>query len=140
MPSFRLPDDLAARQLRRRSAKACVELYRIPGEDVAGTLERRERRPQRALELLADAFGRPAVGAMDRSDYARLAKQENLVVANAENLAGDALRVIGGEIDRKRRDLFRRHLLHALNPHLFLWCIHWDRIDHARPGKGRYAI
>src|SRR5262249_57243855 len=70
--------------------KAFVELYRIPGEDVAGTLERRERRPQRALELLADAVGRPAVGAMDRTDYARLAEQENLVLAYAGHLAADA--------------------------------------------------
>src|SRR5213078_2248176 len=92
------------------------------------------------LELLADIFRRPAVGAMDCANHAGLAKQENLVVTHAENLTGDSLGAIGGQIDRKRRNLFRRHLLHALNPHLFLWSIHRDRIDHACPSKWRDAI
>src|SRR5262249_56277378 len=112
--------------------KAFVELYRIPGEDVARTLERRERGPKRALELLGDTVGRPALRAMDRTDHARLIEQKNLVVAHAENLAGDALGAIGGEINRKRGDLFRRHLLHCLYPPLFLWSVHGNRIDHAR--------
>src|SRR5260370_33955744 len=77
---------------------------------------------------------------MGRTARARLVDKQKLGVAHAENLAGDALGAIGGEINRKRGDLFRRHLLHALYPHLFLWSVHRNRIDHARPSKRRDAI
>src|SRR6266852_6070682 len=89
--------------------------HRIPREHVGGTFQRRERGAERALELLVDLVGRPAVGAMDGADRARLVEQEYLVVAHAENLPGDAVGAVGGEIDRERRDLFRRHLTEALD-------------------------
>src|SRR5919198_3210653 len=119
---------------------ALVELYRIPRKYVAGTFERREGGAERALELLGNLVRRPAVGAMDGTNRARLIEQENLVIAHAENLAGNPLRAIRGEIDRKRRDLFRRHLLHAFDPRLFLRRLGRYRIDHACPGERRNAV
>src|SRR5262249_38281507 len=36
--------------------------HRIPREHIAGALERRQRRPERALELLIESLWRPAFG------------------------------------------------------------------------------
>src|SRR5262249_37794320 len=72
--------------------------YRIPREYVGRALERGERRPERALDLLVDLFRRPAVGAMDGAHRARLVEQEDLVVAHAENLPGNSLGAVAGEV------------------------------------------
>src|SRR5215510_2464052 len=89
--------------------------HRIPREHVGGALERRERWPERALELLVKLPGRPAIGAMDGADRTRLVEQEHLVVAHREDLPADALGAIGSEIDDERRDLLRRPLLETLD-------------------------
>src|SRR5215471_20705434 len=95
-------------------------LDRIPREHITGALERRERWPECALELLVQLLRRPAVGAMDGADRARLVEQEHLVVAHCEDLPADAFGTIGGEIDHERGDLLRRHLLDALDAALLL--------------------
>src|ERR1700751_220685 len=90
-----------------------VASHWIPGEYVAGTLQWRERRRERALKLRIELFRRPAVGAMDRPDRPVLVKQINLIVAHRKNLPGDAFGAIGSEIDRQRRDFLRRHFPNA---------------------------
>src|SRR5436309_780329 len=114
--------------------------HRIPREYVARALERSERGGERAFELLIDVLRRPAIRAMDRTDGARLVEQENLVAAHAEDLSGNSLRAIGGEIDRERGDFFRRHLLEPLDPGFLLRRLRRDRIDHARPRERRDAV
>src|SRR5882762_4638877 len=94
--------------------KATSSSHRIPREHVAGALERRQRRPKRALELLIEPLWRPTLGAMDRADRPRLVEQEHLVVAHREDLPANPLGTIGREINDKRRDLLRRHLLETL--------------------------
>src|SRR5436190_21520215 len=74
--------------------------HRVPREHVAGALERRERRSERAFELSLEPLRRPAVGAMQRADRPVLVEQIDLVIAHRENLPGDALGAIGGEINR----------------------------------------
>src|SRR5258705_5376920 len=101
------------------AAKQPRSLHRIPREHVAGTLERRQRRPERALELLIEPLRRPTLGAMDRADRPRLIEQEHLIVAHREDLPADPLGAIRREIDDERRDLLRRHLLDALDAALF---------------------
>src|SRR5262249_1469661 len=119
----------------RTAERAARTSHRVPREHVARALERRGRGPERALELLVELLRRPAVGAVDRADRARLVEQEHLVVAHAENLPGDALGTVGGEVDRERRDLLRRHLLKALDPALVFLGLRRNRIDHAGPGE-----
>ena len=74
------------------------------------------------------------------ADRAGLVEQINLVVAHAEDLAADAVGAVGAEIDRKRRDLFRRHLAEAGDARLLCFGLGRDRVDHARPGKRRDAV
>src|SRR5262245_40172837 len=114
--------------------------HRIPREHVGGALERRERGPERALELLIQLLRGPAVGAMDAADRPRLVEQEHFVVAHRKDLPADSFGAIGGEIDDERRDLLRRHLLEALDAALLLLGLRRDRIDHARPGERRDAV
>src|SRR5215510_15856891 len=111
--------------------------HRIPREQVGRAFGRRERCPERALELLVEPLWCPALRAMNRADRSRLVEQEHLVVANREDLPADALGAIGGEIDDERGDLLRRHLLEALDAALLLLGLRRDRIDHARPGERR---
>src|SRR5262249_60311019 len=97
-----LPSSHVGAAFRRRfksAASSFASLHRIPGEHVARTFERRERRRERSPELLGDILRRPAVGAMDGANHARLIEQKNLVVAHAENLAGNPLGAVGGEED-----------------------------------------
>src|SRR6185437_15945492 len=75
---------------------------RVPGEDFARALERRQRGPEGAFELLGDLARCPAVGAVHHPDRTRLVEQEYLIVAHGENLSGNSLGRIGAEIDRKR--------------------------------------
>src|SRR5262252_9330669 len=90
------------------TAKATGNSHRVPREHVGRALERRERCPERALELLVEPLWRPAIGAMNRADRSRLVEQEHLVIAHGEDLPADALGAIGGEIDDERGDLLRR--------------------------------
>src|SRR6478672_11658464 len=62
---------------------------RVPGEDVARPVERREGRAQHRQRGLDDAFRRPALAAVGVPDRPRLAEQEDLVVADGEDLPGD---------------------------------------------------
>ncbi len=96
--------------------------------------------PNAPLSCWSSFCGVQPSGAVDRAHRARLAEQEHLVVAHAENLPGDAVGAIRGEIDHERRDLLRRHLLEALDAALFLLGLGRDRIDHARPGERRDAV
>src|SRR5882672_3254554 len=102
------PDQVGGRPGHKRS-------HRIPREHVAGTLERRQRRPKRALELLIESLRRPTLGAMDRADRPRLIEQEHLIVAHREDLPADPLGAIRRKIDDERSDHLRRHLLDALD-------------------------
>src|SRR5215470_7402439 len=77
---------------------------------------------------------------MDGADWPRLVEQEHLVVAHREDLPADPFGTIGSEIDDKRRDLLRRHLLEALDAALLLLGLRRDRIDHAGPGERRDAV
>src|SRR5262249_23817635 len=115
-------------------------LYRIPRKNVGRALERRERGAERTLELLCDLVRGPAVGAMNGAHRPGLAEQENLVVAHAEDLAGDPLGGVRAEIDGERGDLLRRHLLHARDALLLPRGFGRDRIDHAGPGERRDAV
>src|SRR5262245_14081287 len=92
----------------------------IPGEHVGRAFERRERWPERGLELGIDLFRRPAIGAVHDADRSGLVEQEDLVAAHPEDLPGDTLGAVGAEVDRERRDLFSRHLLHTGDPRLLL--------------------
>src|SRR6476646_3609969 len=94
-----------ARARSARLAGTTATSNRVPGEHVAGALERRQRRTEGALELLGELLRRPAVGAVDDADRARLIEQEDLVVAHGQHLAGNAARRLRAEIDRERRDL-----------------------------------
>src|SRR5260370_17397685 len=94
--------------------------HRVPREDVAGAIERRQRGTEGALELLIERLRRPAVGAVQRADRARLIEQEDLVVAHREDLPRNALGSIGGEIDDHPRHLLRRHFLETLDAPLLL--------------------
>ena len=53
---------------------------------------------------------------MVRSTRLRLVEHEHLVVVHAENLPGNSLGTVGGQINGERCDLFRRYLLHARDP------------------------
>src|SRR5438132_8056671 len=124
-----------ARSAQRLDPLVASASYRIPTEDIARALQRRERGAEGALELLVEGLRRPALGAMDRADRARLVEQENLVAAHAENLSGDGFGAVGGEIDDERRDLFRGHLTEALDAPLLILGLGRDRVDHAGPGE-----
>src|SRR5579864_8302225 len=115
-------------------------LHGIPREYVVGALQRRKRRAECTLELSVDLFRGPAVGAMQGADRAILIEQINLVVAHAENLPGNAGGAVGAEVDRERRDLFRRHLADAGDARLLLLGLGRDRVDHAGPGERRDAV
>src|SRR6266700_3353207 len=129
-----------ARSAQRFDPLVALASYRIPAEDIARALERRERGAERALELLVEGLRRPALGAMNRADRARLVEQENLVAAHAENLSRDGFGAVGGEIDDERRDLFRGHLAEPLDPPLLLLGRGGDRVDHAGPGERSDAV
>src|SRR3954466_14490804 len=89
--------------------------HRIPIEHITRSLERRERLLECVLQLRIELLHGPAVGAMQHPDRARLRVEEDLVVARADDLARDALGLVGAEINRKRRDLIGRHLLQPLD-------------------------
>src|SRR4051794_29515088 len=114
--------------------------HRIPRKHVPGALERRQRWPERALELLIEPLRRPTLGAMNGADRPRLIEQEHLVVAYRKDLPTDPFGAIGREIDDEWRDLLRRHLLEALDAALLLLGLRRDRIDHPRPGERRDAV
>src|SRR5437868_12408693 len=78
-------------------------LNRIPAEHVARPLERRQRRFECVPELRIERLRGPAVGAMNRADGTRLAKQEYLVVAHPENLSGDSCGAARSKINDQRR-------------------------------------
>src|SRR5215469_13065950 len=77
---------------------------------------------------------------MQGADRARLVEQEYLVVAHREYLPRDTLGRRGSKIDRKRRDLVRRHLAEALDAALLRLALRRDRIDHAGPGERGDAV
>src|ERR1700752_3198215 len=114
--------------------------HRVPVEYVAGALERRERLLEGVLELRVELFDRPAVGAMQHADRARLRIEEDLVVAHADDLPTDALCLVGAEVARERRDLVGRHLLQPLDAQLLLLGLGRNRADHAAPGRWRDAV
>src|SRR6202034_3569121 len=84
---------------------------RIPVEDIRRAVELVERRLQCRHAVLGDGLRRPAFGAMDRAQRARLAHQENLVHPHRKDLPGDILGGVAEQEAAQRRDLFRAHLL-----------------------------
>src|SRR3546814_11463930 len=75
-----------------------------------------EARTEGGQQFRGNRLGRPAVGPMHRADRARHRKEENLILADRENLAADFLRRIRREEDGKGRDPVCRHRLAALDP------------------------
>src|SRR6185437_15912985 len=108
---------------------------RVPGEDVARAVERKEGSLERRHRVLSDRLRRPALAAVDRADGPRLAHQEDLVAAHGEDLAGDVLGEIAGKIDRERRDLLGGRGLDALDARLLLRRIGRDGADQPAPGE-----
>src|SRR5690348_8347830 len=115
-------------------------LNRVPIKHVLGTLERRKRRLESGFELGGELFRGPAFRAMDGLDRPRLVEQIDLVVADRENLPGDAGGRLRAKVDREWRDLFRRHALKSFDAAFVLLRLRRNRFDHARKGKGRDAV
>src|SRR4051812_36050702 len=89
--------------------------HRVPIEHITRSLERRERLLECILQLRIELLHGPAVGSMQHPDRARLRIEEDLVVAHADDLPADTLGLVGAEVNGKRRDLVRCHLLQALD-------------------------
>ena len=77
---------------------------------------------------------------MQAADRPRRAEQIDLVHPRAEHLTGYVPRRVGGEKDRHRRVLVRRHLLNFRDPRPLLFGARRDRLGHAAPRPGRQAI
>src|SRR3990167_187278 len=90
--------------------------------------------------MFGDALGCPALAALHRAQRARLAHQDDLVVAHREHLRVHRDGRIAGQVHRQRGDLVRRHLLDLLHARDLLRRIGWNRADHATPGKRRDAV
>src|SRR6476620_11976831 len=113
---------------------------RVPIEHLLRTLQRSKRGREGGFELRCKLFWCPAFGAMNGLDRPRLVEQINLVVADRENLPGNAGGRLSAQIDCKRCDLLRGHLLEGFDAAFILFRLRRNRLDHARERKGRDAI
>src|SRR5882672_1768060 len=96
---------------------------RIPGEHVTRAVEWEKVGPQHRQRGVEHALGRPAFAAVGAADRPWLAEEIDLVVAHAEDLAGDVARRIGAQADDERRDTLGHELLQALHTLLLLGCL-----------------
>ena len=110
-------------------------------EHVAGTLERRQRRAEGALELLGDL----APASSRRSDACtRIGRgwlnRKISLLRTAKICPEMPLGRVGAEIDRERRDLLRRHLLQPLDALLLLLVSAGIESIMRRQGERRDAV
>src|SRR6266849_8477645 len=115
-------------------------LDRVPIKNIRRTVELVERRLQRRDAVLGEGLRRPAFGAMDRAQRARLAHQENLVHPHRKDLPGDILGGIAEQERANRRDLFRTHLLDFGDPRFLGLGLGRDGPDQPAPGEWRHAV
>src|SRR6266699_4462179 len=113
---------------------------RVPGEHVAGALQRVERALERRDRVLGDRLRGPTLAAMNAPQRPRLAHEQDLVAAHGENLPGHPGREFAGEKYRHRRDLLGAYALDALDPGFLFRRLGRNRADHSAPGERRDAI
>src|ERR1700730_4767296 len=114
-------------------------LYGVPGKDVSRTVKAVEVGRHHRQGRIEHALRCPAFAAVCASDRPRLAEEENLVVAHAENLAGDVARGICAQRDHEGSHAPGHQLLQALDALLLLRRFVGYRVDHSRPRERRYG-
>src|SRR5699024_7536281 len=113
---------------------------RVPAEHVAGTFQLVEIALESRQNTVENGARGPAFRGVRGTDRTRLAEQEDLVVAYAENLPGNVLGLITEQCRRQYRNLVRGHLLDLFHTLFLRFGIDRNGADQTAPGERRDAV